>query len=711
VAQFTELDQDDQRACVDCIGHRWVPGHRIGQYKAIVSQQHSLASGTMVDAESGFVNCSHRQLETLASNILDKITEIEHRVAVDGVAVVACNHGSNRSFFLANLYYQKHFGLSYEEVRQLMTVHRLVKDGPLVHSSSTAEPIEFLRAEFAHDTRPPVPLTTRYNHERRWAPIGLEFEALRAVQNAQDTPVCSSDSESESECSDTAAATSKPCIADAIVARMQGLDVDGTATATVSVVRRDSMSQTDPVLVTDACVCDACWPAAVLPGTVPGAFAGAAANCVAAERRARVQERRVLVPGSRPLVLSQPAPPPLGGGPQKRKNYLYVPVGRFGGRGSRGRYRPRGAGPVARGRGRGHGPGRGRAVQWAAAAPATNDEQRSLVGGWDDDRSDGPAEPVPPPRRTGVFASADREDEEEEARLDAAAARELEEGAVRGAVARRAQEPPVQQKARGLMALSKAGLFKVVGALKKIAGAFPLPRQFREYKHRRDKQSALRKEADRYAEYYEARFKGDLSRCALCICACSFASHAPLTSVHVLLCSAKCAVMDVHKALERKEQVVARQKLEEQQKKLFPGGVSAGGFGEVYIVCGQSCPCTRMRACMHMVCRACCVVHSARCVVLMPHCVVQQATALSTFRAASTTTSASARSASAFSKAPACCTMPCSNNCHGATCRSCAWCSVANVLRTTTSCKLETRCGQRSVCFRGAGILGGRALL
>jgi hypothetical protein len=330
VAQFTELDQDDQRACVDCIGHQWVPGHRIGQYKAIVSQQHSLASGTMVDAESGFVNCSHRQLETLASNILDKITEIEHRVAVDGVAVVACNHGSNRSFFLANLYYQKHFGLSYEEVRQLMTVHRLVKDGPLVHSSSTAEPIEFLRAEFAHDTRPPVPLTTRYNHERRWAPIGLEFEALRAVQTAQDTPVCSSDSESESECSDTAAATSKPCIADAIVARMQGLDVDGTATATVSVVRRDSMSQTDPVLVTDACVCDACWPAAVLPGTVPGAFAGAAANCVAAERRARVQERRVLVPGSRPLVLSQPAPPPSVAVHKRGKiifTYLWVDLG------------------------------------------------------------------------------------------------------------------------------------------------------------------------------------------------------------------------------------------------------------------------------------------------------------------------------------------------------------------------------------------------
>ena len=237
------------------------------------------------------------------------------------------------------------------------------------------------------------------------------------------------------------------------------------------------------------------------------------------------------------------------------------------------------------------------------------------MGAWGD-RSDGPAEPVPP-RRTGVFASADREDAEEEARLEAAAALELEEGTVRGAVARRAQEPPVQQKARGLMALSKAGLFKVVGALKRIAGAFPLPRQFREYKHRRDKQSALRKEADQYAEYYEARFKGDLSRCALCmLCACSFASHAPLTSVHVLLRSAKCAVMDVHKALERKEQVVARQALEEQQKKLLPGGVSAGGFGEVYIVCGQSCPCTSMRACMHGVP---CVLRGTQCTVRGAH--------------------------------------------------------------------------------------------
>jgi|TARA_B110000208_G_C11731035_1_gene416422 hypothetical protein len=55
VAQFHALDQADQRTCVDCIGHRWEPGHLRGTWKCVASQEDSLASGTMVDGESGFV--------------------------------------------------------------------------------------------------------------------------------------------------------------------------------------------------------------------------------------------------------------------------------------------------------------------------------------------------------------------------------------------------------------------------------------------------------------------------------------------------------------------------------------------------------------------------------------------------------------------------------------------------------------------------------
>ena len=100
VAQFTELSNEEQRNCVDCIGHRWVPGQRKGTWRAIRCSAQSLASGTSIDAECGFVQCTPKQLHQLATNIVRKVREIEARVACDGHATVACSHGSNRSFFL-----------------------------------------------------------------------------------------------------------------------------------------------------------------------------------------------------------------------------------------------------------------------------------------------------------------------------------------------------------------------------------------------------------------------------------------------------------------------------------------------------------------------------------------------------------------------------------------------------------------------------------
>ena len=96
-----------------------------------------------------------------------------------GTAVVACNHGSNRSFLIASLFLPKWHKLSYEQVRQLMTRHRDGPDGPLLHSDRRNEPKEFLREEFCHQDRDDAPLMTRTNHLMRWSPIGCEYAAIK----------------------------------------------------------------------------------------------------------------------------------------------------------------------------------------------------------------------------------------------------------------------------------------------------------------------------------------------------------------------------------------------------------------------------------------------------------------------------------------------------------------------------------------------------
>jgi hypothetical protein len=128
---------------------------------------------------------------------MNLVNDIEDRVTCDGEAVVACSHGSNRSFFMVNLYFQKRFDLSYEEVRQLMTAHRGLKDGPLHHSTSAAEPPEFLKRKFTHSTRPSVPLSKRYIHEARWNVPGLEYSDLLAYMRVEDGDTSTDSSEEE----------------------------------------------------------------------------------------------------------------------------------------------------------------------------------------------------------------------------------------------------------------------------------------------------------------------------------------------------------------------------------------------------------------------------------------------------------------------------------------------------------------------------------
>jgi len=182
IGQFDQLPVDVARDCVDCIGHSWdYHQRRVQHWHYKVDETKGLASGTSADVESGFAAASLRQHKPIARNMLAKVREIEIKLAHGEKAVVACNHGSNRSFLIVNLYMQKTYDISYEQVRQLMTSHRGVADGPLTHERMLDEPKEQLRSEFCHRTRVPVPLTTRFNHHRRWHPVGLEYVDLVAT--------------------------------------------------------------------------------------------------------------------------------------------------------------------------------------------------------------------------------------------------------------------------------------------------------------------------------------------------------------------------------------------------------------------------------------------------------------------------------------------------------------------------------------------------
>jgi hypothetical protein len=184
IVQFDHLNVSDQRACVDCVGHEWSQNRSGNQWSRAACPRLGLASGTGIDAESGFLQCNARQLGNLAHGLLRKVAEIEEQVTTTGQATVACNHGSNRSFLIASLFLQKWHCLSYEQVRQLMTRHRNVPDGPLVHGHKSAEPKEYLRDAFCHRQRQAVPLMTRTNHLMRWMPIGCEYTAIKACADA-----------------------------------------------------------------------------------------------------------------------------------------------------------------------------------------------------------------------------------------------------------------------------------------------------------------------------------------------------------------------------------------------------------------------------------------------------------------------------------------------------------------------------------------------
>lgn len=401
VAQFTELSNEEQRNCVDCIGHRWVPGQRKGTWRAIRCSAQSLASGTSIDAECGFVQCTPKQLHQLATNIVRKVSEIEARVSCYGHATIACSHGSNRSFLIANLYYQKQHSLGYEEVRQLMTTHRGVKDGPLYHPTSQSEPSEFLRKEFAHDSRPAVPVTTRFNHENRWQPIGLEYGAY------EDADLGDSDSDSSSDDGGYASDSSAVLAAESLRPEIVLPTVLPVSPRAAPEPAAPEAPTPAPAPESGLCVCDGCWQPPALQ--VPVGGWAAPRPCVAAQRRAMVAARGVHTappappPAPAPVLAAAPtatvapahalvraparapapahalvpAPAPAPAlvpvPPQRNKhNPNYVKKGRFG---RRGRYRARGGGGGARG---------GRAAARGGRPPSTAQQAPPAARSWEE---------------------------------------------------------------------------------------------------------------------------------------------------------------------------------------------------------------------------------------------------------------------------------------------------------------------------------------
>jgi hypothetical protein len=79
ICQYVKMHARDQRGCVDCVGHTWVQ-NRNGNWTSESCPRLGLASGAGVDAECGFMNCSHSQLAGLARGLLRKVAEIEDQV-------------------------------------------------------------------------------------------------------------------------------------------------------------------------------------------------------------------------------------------------------------------------------------------------------------------------------------------------------------------------------------------------------------------------------------------------------------------------------------------------------------------------------------------------------------------------------------------------------------------------------------------------------
>jgi hypothetical protein len=364
---------------------------------------------------------------------MNLVNDIEDRVTCDGEAVVACSHGSNRSFFMVNLYFQKRFDLSYEEVRQLMTAHRGLKDGPLHHSTSAAEPPEFLKRKFTHSTRPSVPLSKRYIHEARWNVPGLEYSDLLAYMRVEDGDT-STDSSEEEEGEEEEGGLEREPLAGAGAGASAGAAggmVARPAAATV-LVRTSTPAATPSVLtVHEPCMCDGCW-------TAPGRVGVVAQTCVAAQRRAQAAAAPALGTASAAAV-SEPHPPSLVSTSKFKQNRNYVMKGRFSGR--RGSNR-RGRNLASRGRGgraggrlqqlpdAGGGGARGGAaafVQRQATFDEDDEDAGSMLGGGGGARGREPAfvrrQPTHDSARQAAEEAHEAEEEAREAQATAQTAR------------------------------------------------------------------------------------------------------------------------------------------------------------------------------------------------------------------------------------------------------------------------------------------------
>ena len=173
---------------MDCIGHSWAKVASSKRWKPTEDKSRGLASGTTADAECGFSMTTTKQDKQISRNIVGKVREIEDKLANGETAVVACNHGSNRSVLMVNLFYQKTYDIDYEAARQIMTAHRGVADGPLMPASlvASAEPEEFLRDVLCHPERVPNAITTRVNHHRRWKQGTINGLDWNAIANCAD---------------------------------------------------------------------------------------------------------------------------------------------------------------------------------------------------------------------------------------------------------------------------------------------------------------------------------------------------------------------------------------------------------------------------------------------------------------------------------------------------------------------------------------------
>ena len=503
LAQFKSLPLDEARRCVDCIGHSWTAVRRQCRWVAKVDRTKGLASGTGADGESGFLAASNAQHKQIARNMLAKICEIEDKVALGERAVVACSHGSNRSFLIVNLYFQKTYDLNYEQVRQLMTEHRGGLDGPLHHVHLRDEPSEYLRPEFRHASRQNVALTTRCSHESRWLG-GLQYVNLVAhaavsrddkIDSDDDQPdMRSSSSENESS-SDESESDAEDC---GLIRQLRSMAPSRKLRGrTVPIAVRPVSEAADSRQAND----DTGRPPA--PARVPRPKAAIVIDCRVDTRSVAMvcQEKDChCVAHTQFMVPAAAAKPPAprqaweasGSGRGARGR-----GGRRGGRGSRGKQAARGCAKGGRSK---------KDVQDRYAAGKTWQDRYAANGRKAEAEQEAGPEAGPEAGAKAQAQAHGKEDFEEE-----------KEDPGWG-------EPPAEPKAKkgknvrisGILHMSKKMLASLVKSLRQIKGLWHVPAYFRQYKSgAATKSKAMRREADVYAEYYIARHRGDLAVCVV----------------------------------------------------------------------------------------------------------------------------------------------------------------------------------------------------